>query len=74
MNKKSAFTVVVQLLKKMELETVNRSINVMLVANSFLEESGSYLMNYGLNTKMASKHIHNYLSSTIARSVPYKEK
>jgi len=35
MNKKNAFTVIVQSPKEMELETANRSINVMLVANSF---------------------------------------
>jgi len=35
MNKKNAFIAIAQLIKKMVFETVNKSINAMLVAGNF---------------------------------------
>lgn len=74
MNKKNAFTVIVQSPKKMELETANRSINVMLVVNSFQEELGLIQTSFGKNIKKENKPMNSYLKSINVQSEPSKER
>ena len=55
MNKKSAFTVAAQSLRKMEFETANRSISVMPVEGNLQEETDLIPMISGLNIKKANR-------------------
>ena len=73
MNKKNAFTVIVQSPQKMELEMADRSINVMPVANNFQEELDLIQTSFGSNIKKENKPMNSQRKSINVQNEPSKE-